>query len=702
MSNNDQFFFKNVNGKYTINGEFFRFVLDQNRGGEITRIDLFDGLRWVKVNKGSTPGLEFKGRGGHVYSLANLGSAKIELVEDGGGYFKFEVKSFLQINGSQWMVEKVYEAYKEGILFCNTKISLLEGAAELSSVEFGISLDEGTVFSQTYDLKNLFSSPNEYEKPAPLNREFQVNFSTDKRPVTNSINLFIEKFGEGMAGVKPNKIYLKEAGSRKLGWDLLNSISRFEAPYEYSNLWGICFGRVGLHNRIRGQRIYHWYGMHPRYPPERIIDEMAEYGCSLLVLHHSWSRYLGDWQAYNEEQLLRVIKRCREHGIKVLLYIINPALLSMNSPDFHDLESDRSGSGWRSSSEKRQNVFYETYLDYDCDLMCLASKAYFKYTTGKVKAIWEKYDFDGFYHDGPEPSICENPAHDHPKEIFCVHDNFMYYRFLRDLVGKEGILIGHSGNLVSTLGMLGYDGNLTGEAQADLDPYATAQYTSAAPMLWPAHRHKAKIFRSQKTVARLVREGITPHITLGIMGFSVIASHDPAYFSEILPLWQMWRSIPIERATFFNYLTEQVVRSSNPSFASSVYKVSEQLILLITANLMEASGKTTLFLDKEKLGMKGIYDILEMKGKEYRSFAVKKVGSTSTGKVITDEVEKHQLRGYLFIKGKYPPHVREFIQKEFQKKMEYLESLPTSKGNLAWLKINRINPVWHKWINTSN
>ena len=78
-------------------------------------------------------------------------------------------------------------------------------------------------------------------------------------------------------------------------------------------------------------------------------------------------------------------------------------------------------------------------------------------------------------------------------------------------------------------------------------------------------------------------------------------------------LWQMLRSVPMEKAYLYNGLTEnlQVVSSTNPDFRTSVYKIDKNLLLAITANLGSRGegtgieGKATLQLIRKNSPQKG-------------------------------------------------------------------------------------------------
>ena len=114
-------------------------------------------------------------------------------------------------------------------------------------------------------------------------------------------------------------------------------------------------------------------------------------------------------------------------------------------------------------------------------------------------------------------------------------------------------------------------------------------------------------------------------------------------------LWQILRTIPVEKAYLYNNLTEnlQVVSSTNPDFYTSVYKIDRDLMLATTANLGE-KGSTTLSFDMPTLGLVGKYSITEMSGKDLDSFTTEKIGSTDDCVIDVGPLDKHEIRAYKF------------------------------------------------------
>ena len=112
-------------------------------------------------------------------------------------------------------------------------------------------------------------------------------------------------------------------------------------------------------------------------------------------------------------------------------------------------------------------------------------------------------------------------------------------------------------------------------------------------------------------------------------------------------LWQIWRSVPMDRAYLYNNLTENlvVVSSTHPDFHTSVYKIDRNQVLLVTANCGKR-GATTLRVDMPALGLAGLYPITELGGKDAVSFTQRAAGWIRDGAIQVGPLEQYEVRGY--------------------------------------------------------
>ena len=112
-------------------------------------------------------------------------------------------------------------------------------------------------------------------------------------------------------------------------------------------------------------------------------------------------------------------------------------------------------------------------------------------------------------------------------------------------------------------------------------------------------------------------------------------------------LWQILKSIPMDKVWLYDNITEnlQVVTSSDPHFYTTVYKVSKDLLLVLTANTGE-NGSSVLQLDTSALGLIGKYSVTEMKGTDLKSFMTRSYGMVENGTINTGLMGKYEIRGY--------------------------------------------------------
>ncbi|MDX1358886.1 MAG: DUF6259 domain-containing protein, partial [Clostridia bacterium] len=422
-------------------------------------------------------------------------------------------------------------------------------------------------------------------------------------------------------------------------------------------------------NKVRGQRIYHWYGHYPELPPMDMLDEMAEYGCSILILHMPSFKWIDGSQPINEFNFRAVVDSAHNLGIKMMFYI-QPILISQSSKKHKQLERCLNDNGklcWHSLKDT-QIVFYVPNSDYDCDELCLRCEDAYNYIKDSVLGCYGKYGFDGLYIDFAWPSIavCTDSEHGHRPGLFNFYDYHRMMREFRDAIGPEGIMIGHGGSLlVSSDYAEGFDACLTGEGQKDLLPDVIGVQTGAVPTLWTMHRRKERQFRSRKAMSSLIREGVTPHIGQGIIGKSILATMDPAHTPHFLALWQIWRAFPVEKATFYNYLSESVIELDNDEITYCMYSAPENQVLIIICNEggpeseSAVSVGVNLSLDINKLDLTARMHRWNLRGTTYENFRITSGDDVVNGKIRVPEIGIDGFIGIILTDGKPPKELIE-------------------------------------------
>jgi hypothetical protein len=248
-------------------------------------------------------------------------------------------------------------------------------------------------------------------------------------------------------------------------------------------------------------------------------------------------------------------------------------------------------------------------------------------------------DYDGLYVDWSSPYNMGwmKASHTH----FSAYAYFQFTRQLRRRVGERGFLIAHSGSRATMLALAVFDAYLPGEYRTQTENFFNspdesvhhgfASCCGTNPI--SGSREVRPNFISPRAVAYCAGLGLAPEA--GML----------SDYAEVL--WKIWSSVPMEKAYHYNSLTENVpvVSSSNPDFHTSVYKVSRDLVLLVTANLGRR-GSTTLSIDMPALGLAGAYSVTEMRGETAEVFTEVKRQGTWKGTIQTGAFAPYEFRGY--------------------------------------------------------
>lgn len=642
-----------------LSGRHFKFSWNKENG-MLTRISLFDGINWhdniLAKNMAA----------GHTIELP---LKNIELVDNNED--RAVIKTFH--SSGEGYISCLYEIYSRGYVICNIEAEL----DNIDNLKLGLSLSEDEIFSNKYDVRNIDSTVDERDWLAYIMRfrAMSVNFSFDDRPVTNSIDFAVEiPAGE--------KVFDKSAKSRFMGWD-----TPVVADGKYNNRWIMSVSALdNSPSLIRGQRIYTIYGNHDLYPSYDLLDEMAEYGCS-IIHYHNWGRYISGEEPASEEKFANIIDYAHKLGIKVILYC-QPYLISHKHPDYNKFLGLRTSdiTLWDAKQDS-QYVFYEPGFDWDCDELCLREEKAYEFMYESVLSVWKKYNTDGLYIDfaWPAQELCYNTKHSHQSGLFNFYDYLRLLREWRQAIGKNQIMIGHGGAFWTGSDFIeAFDACLTGEAQEDFAPDVIGQQFGLVPTLWAMHRKKQDEFRSSKSIEAFIREGMTPHCGLGITGTAIIATLDPAHHPELIALWQMWRAFPVENATFYNYLTRQVVELDNDEIDYSLYVTEQKEVLLLLVNRGGPISKSSCAvgvraqININELNLPDNMKCWRMKGNNYNTFRIVETESIEKGIVHVAELGIHEFTGFILTPENPPVELVE-LQKHLTGRWERLAKLMEQK-----------------------
>ncbi len=656
----------------TFTGRQFRLVFSRVRG-KWTELHLRNGREWVSA----------LAPGGCIGDDLEMPVLDCQVQKTG------DDSALLQVTRQDdfFKVTDQYEIYGSGWVVCNSSWEVLAERALFPQLQVGMLLDEAAVFQHAFRSKFVNNDQDERESI----RGMAIDFSVDSRPVTHSLNFLLEKVTMDIDG-RPCRKILEQQGDRRFwGWKLS---SGWRYPHArgfcYRNRWAFSMSGLDFEpSPVRGQRIYHFYGTSIPYPDEQLIDEMAEYGASILVLHNSW-RHISGMYPLSENELKRVVEQCHRKGIKVLPYC-TPNLIAQKDPAFSRLSECRTEclNIWVAAKTNQLTNYTPSWEEWDCDELCLRCPEAFDYVLSSMLSCVRQYGLDGLYMDfaWPAQGLCNDERHGHDRGLFNFYDYFRLTRALRQGLGGDKIMIGHGGGFIIATDMLeGFDACLTGEAQVKMNPETLGCQFGCAPTLWTIQRSKGEIFRSARTIEESVREGVTIHYGVGIGGKAVIATMDPAHHRELLALWQMYRAFPVESARFYNYLhPTPAVELDNPEVFYSLYANDKGQALLLLAN---AGGEmanafpcvgVNVQLRTGDIGLSDSLQCVPLRGSDYQTFRIGEPFIVEKGSLNVPEIALHEFLGFVLFEAGNPPQELFELGKHLDTRWDRLPGLLAAK-----------------------
>jgi hypothetical protein len=577
-----------------ISGEHFRMGVDAAKGGEITRLELWDGSDWNRVlgADGQTcPMIRFA-VAGTEYRVANDSQGRIERFQAGPESVSFDVLPTpcdANRRASLWRVRLSYEVYPEGAVFITMDWELPAGLQDRSRASVSFIVDRAIVAAAKYRQAAVgaLGDPAAFESA-------RVAFGTDPRlSYTNEIQAVLEE-KKPLAG---KTRFHPDAG--QFTWELADGKETLQGPVRYRNRFslGLGSGAAGFRRtNLVGQRVYHWInllgkpGRSEWYPTVEQIDKMAANGATILILHQNWMLN-GGWNndphadyrtVRDEDALRRTIARAHAKNMRVGLY--------------------RRGSEQYSVDVK----FFERYC---------------------------QRDWDGFYVDWDSAHCIANHEHDYrPSRALddrhsssdgsCLpaRDYFLFQRRLREIVGLRGFLIGHQGiGAAGVLPNLPFDAYLPGEAGPDRAIFADRDQAVWGGMMGGGVCHpwtiESPAFASPEGIAKMAAWGFFPHVGLGMRraadGLVFPLDPDQPAVAFALPYWRILSTIDMHGARVFNLPNQKPIAATcaDEGFAASIYKSRRGDFLIVVANLGTRAAKTSVELLPKVLGMSGAYTV---------------------------------------------------------------------------------------------
>jgi hypothetical protein len=262
------------------------------------------------------------------------------------------------------------------------------------------------------------------------------------------------------------------------------------------------------------------------------------------------------------------------------------------------------------------------------------------------------------YHEARQPADAAlGDSHFSPDGgDLAARDYFLFTRTLREVVGRDGFLIGHQGiGCAGVLPNLMFDGYLPGEYRGDHAMFADRDAAvfggmmgGGACMPWCLD---SPAFLTDEAAAKMAAWGFYPHVCLGIQrakSKSVFPlDPDAAVHQFVAPYWRVLSAINVAQATAFNLPSRAPVAAvwSDANFQGPIYRAGRaprHEYLVLAVNLGPTAARATVTLRPDVLGMKGRYRVERV---DAGSGALTPHGET-TGEITTNVLPPWGIEGF--------------------------------------------------------
>jgi hypothetical protein len=603
----------------SVDGEHFGFTWSAAKGGDLTSIRLHDGARWHELvapgrRRVSVPGILV--RTSSLGTLGQFARGSIDVLEHAPGRVVVESRSRLATEaGEQSELELVqtFTVLGEGAVFVDLELELPEGSepvrVERATIGWVVDVEDYTLgfwhWQRSAHRGSGFLEPQRtYTSPYCPNLGLAVGTAGN---LSNQLQVIVES-NYGLSG---SDVSISSALSNGRSFvtrlhDEPSEPITLAAPYRYRNRWGFFLGRHPERSRLTGHRIAYWQegeagGM--RLPSASALAAMAKCGATAVIVGETWGRdeAAGVMVPVSDESFRQFVSDAGALGLGCLINTVPGG-------DGEELGRWARNQGLAGLYLSQASAHYGVFSDRGTD--------------------------------------------------FPARATFEWGQALRRGLGSDGLLIVHTG-LESpdlSLGLLA-DGIAFGTERADwraaratlANAYLGGTgYSTPCPLAvtWP--------MRSSEALAVAAATGSVPLIGIGY------GAERSAYRAEFaLPLWQLLRLVGqgpgVEVRTNG---VRAVAHSSSVDFWSTVYRMSDQMALLVTANLSPSVRDSTgLALDFPGLGFSGEYDVEMIVADDLDSFGIRHLGRTANGILRTDAIARFAIRGFLFSRGEISTRV---------------------------------------------
>ena len=574
-----------ADGAIQVRGDGFRLVADPTRRGDVVKAELYDGSQWQTAlgpQEAACPNLRIV----EGTASGEIVSFRPGLVRDFAASPSRAAWKVVSLDGpneaaSGWKLVQECEVYAEGAVFFTWELTRLGDACDIDEITVECRLADSAVQAPKYR-QGAFARP---KTVFPAGRvAFGLNPS---RGFTNEIAVMVER----KEAIGTAADFVERPG--RFVWRLAAKPTTIPKGFCYRNRMALGFagspaGQSG--RKVLAERVYHWINYLDRsatdkwFPTDRQIDQMADNGATMLILHQDWMRQSGsngnphaDYETVRHEAALRrTIKKTHERGLRV--------------------------------------GFYRRGIE--------------PYGVGKFFPKYLTKNLDGMYVDwhGPHAVAEHEMKHSADPTMKDVHfsddgsvlparDYFLLSKRLREIVGADGFLIGHMGfGNAGIFPNLGFDAFLPGEHADDHrmfhnrdDAVWRGMQASVTCMPWPLD---SPHFTTREGVAKMAAWGFFPHVGLGLARSrdKTLFPLDPDAPPNRFPLeyWRVLSALDSTHLRAYNLPSQGVasLEFSNPVFEGVAYEAATQSgrkVLLVVANLSEQAAESSVTVAEDLL-----------------------------------------------------------------------------------------------------
>jgi hypothetical protein len=343
-----------------------------------------------------------------------------------------------------------------------------------------------------------------------------------------------------------------------------------DKPVEFSHF-------VGLPQIPKANREKHAWHMLPPGASDEEVRHLAYLGVDSvhgLVGDPLMTGRDSDWERVRTRGP-ELVAKCHEYGLPVVPYLFFLPMRDQNSVYVEHWDEWRVAPGHPSTA-----------------VACTVSEGWRAYYRGALKRMMDIAGYDGVYYDFVSLYTCENVAHGAVPHS-TVEGLMKTLEFTREIIGPDGIIIGHRGHQPNTVIDAYLDGVVVFEHYShphwlpldELTPLntfvgasrrdtCTKSLVCSLAGLNPRDRREEgpRPADTDEILVKLALQGLFPYSFHGwpedILG---------RYFR----LYELFRSVDFDRLTFADSLHQSAVRGDDPYLRAAVYFNEDEAYLVI-------------------------------------------------------------------------------------------------------------------------